>query len=225
MNLLQCRLRVEFANPMGVSSLAELIHKELTQQDLKVPKINETGFNIIFRDDKMFVHWNPKFADVYVERFDNHQVSLNKLNFVLEQVDKVHAIIKTANIRFFTCWMIATPKYTFVELEEKYRNTMIKQNNLFESVFDSSVIVETKIDNELVLHHQSGPMEPKQLMTSYLKFPYNEVPQSFLFLETCVRNSNLLEYSREAMLKFINLSFEHCNKHQELFSKIWEGLL
>lgn len=182
------------------------------------------GVNIKVAEKKMLVSWNPTGCRITMENISDRDHCLKMILSSLQRIDSVAPIGKLSVNRFFTHWILPTPKYDFVSLERKYREAMIVPSDITRGTYDSSIILDIKV-GKLTLHHQSGVMEPKQLHKSYLKYKLDNIPEVFLFLEASIQEDKVVQYADEEMKSFLASSMEICNSHSEVFNKFWEGLL
>jgi len=142
----------------------------------------------------------------------------------LEIINSAAPITKISSKQLVTNWIIPARKQTFSALEELYRRRMMAEGKFMHGTYDSSVVLDMKID-DCILHHQSGPMEPKQLCANYLEYEREDLPKVFLFLYASLRDAKVIEYSREEMQHYLEKAFDQCTAHSQAFSEIWEGYL
>lgn len=191
---------------------------------LAARQITTEGVNIRVDKDKMTVAWNPTGCRITMENISDRDHCLKMILSGLQTIDSAAPIGKLSSNRFFTHWILPTPKYDFVSLERKYRETMIVPSDITRDTYDSCIILDIKV-GKLTLHHQSGAMEPKQLNKVYLKYKLDNVPKVFLFLEASIQADKVVQYAGEEMQSFLTRSLEICTSHSEVFNKFWEGLL
>lgn len=120
--------------------------------------------------------------------------------------------------------MLPAPEHDFTTLEHLYREKSIIQYSYMNSIYDSSVLFDSKIGN-YILHHQSGPMEPDQLNTDFLEFERKGLPKTFIFLYTSILDGTRLQYNKEEMTRFIREAFNYCLTHSNKFRESWERYL
>jgi len=107
-------------------------------------------------------------------------------------------------------------------LNRKYSATMLAQNEFSSAAFDSSAVFDIQA-GDWTLHHQSGPMQPDQLHANYLRFPLDDPPPHFLFLEASIVDGNVVQYAERDTQTFLSKSLELCSAHMALFQQIWEA--
>ena len=94
----------------------------------------------------------------------------------------------------------------------------------WEGTFDSSVVVEAHIDDG-VLHHQSGPMGPKQLTEDWLMFEASDIPDVFVFLLASVESEEVVQYPDGSMRRRLTQWMEACKTHADKFGQMWENIV
>jgi len=220
----QFGLRLRFTEEIRRYSLSYEILTTLGGKISEPERISERGVRLLLNEDKVSVIWAPTHCEIRVENVSDKEHCIDRVISVLETINSVAPIEELRDSRFLTYWILPTPQYDFLSLERKYRDMMIVENDISNAAYDSSVILDISAD-KWTLHHQSGVMEPQQLMQEYLRFKRDDVPKTFLFLEASIFNKNVVKYSKEAIHTFMTKSLEYCVSHMEEFNRIWEGRL
>ena len=163
-------------------------------------------------------------CDIRSEDLKDAQASLKTILNTLSEINKIVAIDQLSTRRLITYWILPTPKYTLKELGDVYRQEMVTEHSHFDGSYDFSVLLDIERGGTR-LHHQSGPMERKQLLEEYLRYGLKDVPRSFLFLEAAVVDPKAVKYSFDEMSSFVLNSFSYCEAHSKEFERIWGGKL
>lgn len=192
----------------------------------KIPKTLPREPYVSIRREKLkaLVNWRYNGCRITLERTENRNECVNLAVQFLETIDSVVRIGNMQRVDVNTNWILPTPRHNFASLNELYMQTLMSQKKFMEGTFDSSVILDGRID-DLILSHQSGPMEPKQLVEEFLVFKREALPKLFIFLSIEISHRNVLEYSKVKMRSFLEECLSHCERHSEDFGKIWEGYL
>jgi len=223
----QFLLMIQFAEPKHTHPLSQRINEELSGKAYKPPPgaaIPRESMRLRITEEKALIQWNTTSCSITVEELSNQEYSIDLIGSFLDRIDEVARIDQMSMRRFGVYWILPTPNHDFSSLERVYRATMITQNEISDTAYDSSVILDIGAA-ERTLHHQSGPMAPEQLKHDYLRFKSDNVPKSFLFLETAIMDLNVVKYSNKDMVEFMRKSRNDCISHSRLFEKVWEGRL
>jgi hypothetical protein len=81
---------------------------------------------------------------------------------------------------------------------------------------------DSKISDDFRLHHQSGPMEPKQLLKEHLEFHRKDIPKVFIFLWISIYYMKMIEYSVEELQRILRELIRISVQHSSDISKVWE---
>lgn len=225
MRLIHLEIELDFAKEFRSYSISQQLYKALTGRwPDTVEEISEP--EVIFRSWKrrQLVSWCTDSCSVTMESVANPEECFDKMVALLETINRVAPIGGLYRRQLVTHWLLPTDNYSFKSLEQKYRETFITQQPIWKKVFDSSVIIDVKL-NDLILHHQSGAMHPRQLRDDYAIFKLENIPKAFLFLWASVHSDKVVKYSEQDIHRFLSKSFEHCENHSELFEEIWRGIL
>lgn len=173
---------------------------------------------------KTTVEWNTASCTIATEELSDQKQSIE---VILSFVEKINEVVPVREIRmrkFSTYWILPAQNYDFSSLERKYRETMLVPNDIANNASDSSAIFDINIGKWL-LHHQSGAMLPKQLTSQYIHFQQDNIPKSFLFLETSIIDNSMIKYSSTDTNDFMKKSLNFCISHSKMFENIWGGVL
>lgn len=182
----------------------------------------EPGATVRITDVPALIKWQYDKCAIAIERTADHDECISRMVRYLETVDGAARIGNIRGAHLISYWILPAPKHSFASLEELYRRTMIAQEGFMESTYDSSVILDMTSE-DCTLHHQSGAMEPKQLLKDYLEFEQEGLPEVFLFLYAGVRQRKVIQYSKREMRRFVEEAFGHCDRHSAEFGRMWEG--
>jgi len=155
----------------------------------------------------------------------DHRQTITRTLSILENINDATPIskIKLQRLRIF--WIRPVRNYEFKPLKRKYRQCFIKEKEIFDNCFDSSVVLEMS-RGRLNLHHQSGIMDISQLQKDYRVFKMKAVTSKvFIFLSTTISSTDVVEYSRKSFEEFLLNSFEICQTHSDGFEKIMEEVI
>jgi hypothetical protein len=229
MKPVQFGLWLRFAKPIYIRTLSYQIFKTLSGESPKQEPepVMERGVRLRLDKDKMTVSWMPTYCQITSEEIpdiSNKKQYIDRIISVLETINGIAKIEKLRSKRLLTYWILLTPQYDFVSLERKYREMMITKNDISNTAYDSTAIFDIRRD-KWILHHQSGPMEPQQLQQDYLSFKLDNLPKTFIFLETSLLDNTMIEYSRGEVYSFMERALELCISHMEEFNRICEGCL
>jgi len=224
MQPVQFGLWLQFVEEIRGHSLSYQLLTTLGGKSTEPERIPERGVRFLLDQDKVSIIWMPTYCFITSENISDKNQHIDRIVSVLEIINKVATIEKLRTRRFHTYWILPTPQYDFVSLERKYRETMIKQNEVTNAAYDSSTFFDIRVD-KWSLHHQSGAMEPQQLQRRYLRFKLDNVPKTFIFLEATILDENVIQYSKGEMHGFMESSLEYCVSHMEKFNQIWEKCL
>lgn len=232
MKPVQFCLRLQFAEAVRMYPLSYQIFSRLTGKPLepKPEPIIEHDARLRVEKDKMTVVWIPTSCRITLEELSDIPDASDKKHYIdriistLETINEVAKMGKLSYKRLLTYWILPTPQYDFVSLERKYREIMIAKNDISDTAYDSSTILDFRRD-KWDLHHQSGAMEPQQLHGEYLAFKLDNVSKTFIFLEASLTDNNVLQYSREEAHSFMEGALEICISHMEEFKRIWKECL
>jgi hypothetical protein len=182
----------------------------------------EPGARVTYPKDKAAVRWNYDNCQIILEKrqdYSKHQEVL--MNF-LQQIDSAAPIANMKSRALRTNWLLPIPDLPYASLNALYQQKLIVPHDFTSNAYDSSVILDISI-GDYVLHHQSGPMQPKQLLADFLEFEANDLPQVFVFLDVEVTQNKVVDYTKKNMQQFLEDAFTHSDAHQSQFSRIWEG--
>jgi len=223
--LVQAGVLCDFAEEKRRYSLSDEVYKALAAEPREQRRpVPEHSVMLRFTEDKLTVIWTPALCRVILEKVSSFDDCIATILDLLQTINETAPIRELRHRRAFTHWILPTPKYDFTSLEKKYRKTMIADTVITNLAFDSSVIIDSAV-NDWMLHHQSGAMTDKQLLDEHLRFKLGDLPKVFLFLEASIEDKKVVQYSGEEMRNYLTKSFELCQSHSDVFEKIWEGVI
>jgi hypothetical protein len=193
--------------------------------DAKSPKPpHEPGVTLRNEQIKRAFKWDYNSCGILYEDVINYNDCLAQFVKLLDEVNNIVPIGKISTQVLRTFWVIPV-KYDFAALETKHRNMFIKDNVLFNNIFDSTFVIESKIDSA-DFHHQSGAMTLNQLQSQYRVFKQKEAfPNIFLFMAATLTSRESIEYSNQSMGEYIQRAFQICKSHSDNFQRTMEGVL
>jgi hypothetical protein len=184
--------------------------------------------HIVKRDEKakFALSWRYSHCSMVQESKEDSQECIDLFISFLEKINAAVPIGKLSRTMLRVDLVFPSTNTTqFKYLELCYRKTFIKDNGLFENIYDSSVVWDMDF-GQWKLHHQSGAMEVKQLQKDFREFKIKENhPTLFLFLLIQVTNNNVIEYYKESFKELISSGLQACESHANNFGKIVEGIL
>ncbi len=226
MRLVQLGIRLDFAEERRIYTVGQKVVEAITGEVPVEPKPPHTQ-GVKFRSSKrkLAIVWNPLWCVIASEDVSNLDTCIETILTTLEQISSAASIYKLSERRVITYWILPAPSYDFPSLEQKYREIMIAQNEISSLASDSSTVFDINM-GKWTLHHQSGTMEPQQLLGgNYLQFKADDIPKAFLFLEASIMEKKVLEYSNKDTRNYLVKSLDYCKSHTDAFNRIWEGIL
>ncbi len=224
MRPLSIELRFDFAEKFREYSLSQKVRGAITGKAPEESK-QQVEEEVLVRSlkRKLAVRWNGQSLGVVLEEIRNID---NFIEITIPLLNKINEVAPINNLtrRTVVEWLLPTPKYDFAALEKKYREIMIGRQFVQNGTFDSSVVLDIKVNN-WTLHHQSGAMGLKQLLDHYLVFKQEDLPKVFLFLIVGITDEKVIQYSSEEMHDFLTKAFKLCKSHSDAFEQMWEAIL
>ena len=223
MNIRVVELKIEFAEETRLRThatmVAEVLGSEIPGEEIEPVLMRE-------ENSKFAVRWVYERCAIRKEDVDDIGGCIDIFISTIESINKVAPVGKLSSTILRVDWVYPNKsKSDFGELETKYRQSLVKSNELFQNICDSSVIIDMKYGN-LMLHHQSGIMGAPQLQEDWRAFRIERGhPSLFVFLTTVVTDKELKQYSSGNMGGFINDSFKLMKSHAEHFGKFMEEIL
>jgi hypothetical protein len=223
MNLVQFGINIHFDEKTQIHTPARKVFVAL---GAKVGKARPTEPGTRVKNEGLGteVYWNYEYCQVKIEQRENSSECIDLAVKYLKTVDSVARIGNLRETELVTEWIIPTPKHNFTSLNELYMRTMISQREFMQGTYDSGVILDAKI-GDFILHHQSGPMKPEQLLNQFLVFKRVNLPKLFLFLYTSIKSTKVIQYSEKEMHDFLADAMHKCELHSKSFNEVWEGCL
>jgi hypothetical protein len=223
MELVYFKVEIKFAEQNQLYTPAHRVFSALGGKDT-APKPSEPGTQMRIKDLRGLINWDYAGCKISIEEIESRDACIDVIMKLLEIINSAVPITKISSRELVTNWIIPARKQTFSALEKLYRQRMMTERKFMQGTYDSSVVLDIKID-DYILHHQSGPMEPKQLHTYYLEYERKDLPKVFLFLYTSLSDTKMVEYSREEMQHYLEKAFDQCKAHSQVFNETWEGYL
>jgi hypothetical protein len=224
LRLIHIEIELDFAEEFSSYSISQQLHKALTGKTSAAEELIEPGVEFRSPKKRQLVNWDTGSCRVVMESVTNSDECVRQMVALLQTINKVAPIGKLSRRELITHWILPAEGYRFKSLEQKYRETFVTHQPAWKNVFDSSVIIDMRI-NDLILHHQSGAMKTKQLRQEFAEFKLESVPKVFLFLSAAIESDKVVEYSAEDINRFLATSLEHCKHHSELFADTWRKIL
>ena len=223
MELVRSELRLEFDQSTQLLTPARKVFDALA----KAPpqgQFREPGVRIKDSKDKKLIRWRYEHLAIVLEQTNHRASHLPEFVKNVEIVNSVAPIGKIKEILLITNWILPMPQYDFDQLNQWYLKKMTSPEMIIPniSIYDSSVILDSKIGDDFKLHHQSGPMEPKQLLKDHLDFNRKDIPKVFLFLLIGTYYMKVLEYSNEELQRILKELVRISEQHSLDISKVWE---
>lgn len=223
MELVSFELDIQFTETGQIDTPAYRLFKAVSSEP-KPKKLEEPGVRITDKKKSTIIGWEYDSCYIKIENQVNSDKCIKLLFQYLDIINSIAPITEIESRNLTTHWMIATPNYDFISLEQLYRGKSIQQYSFVNGVYDSSVIFDIKIGN-YSLHHQSGAMESNQLNTDYLEYERKDLPKTFIFLDASILDETILQYNREGMESFTREAFNYCLAHSKEFGELWERYL
>lgn len=223
MQLVQFNVKFEFDELTQLYTPARKVFNAFGGKTPKRPP-REPGTSIRDEQSKLLVRWDYKGCRIALERTEKRDEVMNLIMRLLQVIDSAVPIGRIRKTYVTTSWILPAPHHDYTSLNKLYMRTIISQKDFMQYTYDSSVMFDSRID-EFAFHHQSGPMEPKQLLEDYLLFKRDKLPKVFIFLLTRLTNNKVIEYTKKEMRDFLEGALSHCERHSEQFDKLWEDSL
>lgn len=218
-------LILDFAKSAQPHTPARAVFEALGGQVREEKRPREPVATIRNAKEKMAVRWDYESFNIVKEDVDDVPKCVSTLIKTIETVNKVVPIGKVSRKTFRVYWILPASKYDFRNLEMKYRQTFIKDNELFSNCIDSTIVIDMEYD-KWKLSHQSGAMGLAQLQGQYRVFSIREGHAGlFIFLATTVIDEQLDGYAKTTMENFLNKSYNICRSHSNKFEIIMKGVL
>ena len=196
MQLIHLEIELDNVEEFSSYSISQQLYKELTgRTPYVVEEATEPGVIIRSRKKKLWINWETDSCRVAIESIANPERCFEEMTAIIDTINKIAPIGELSKRHLITYWLLPVENYSFFALERKYRDVFLKQQPIWNDVFDSSVIIDTKI-NKLVLHHQSGAMGLKQLRKDYSVFKLENIPKVFLFLWAGIYSDKVIKYAK-----------------------------
>ncbi len=224
MRLIHLALTLNFEKEFISESISQRLHKALTGKTSLCEELEEPGVEFRSLKKRQQVNWDSTSCRIVMESVADYSECITKMAAILETINQIAPIGRLSRKEFVTYWIIPANDYSFRLLEKKYRDTFIAPQRIWDNGYDSSVIVDMKI-NGMVLHHQSGAMERTQLRREYAAFKLDDVPPVFVFLLATVESFKMIEYSYNDISCFLNMAVDNCKIHSELFEETIKAIL
>ncbi|MFC1902417.1 hypothetical protein ACFLX3_05795 [Chloroflexota bacterium] len=225
-NLIRFETRLDFTEETVPSSPAGCVYLALTGK--KHPpegKPDEPGVRVRNDKDKLSVLWRYNYCSVLLEDEKEKNRCIDRTIGILERIDNSAKMGKLKSFSLTTHWILPVKGMDFKELELKYRDSFIKESEIFYKCVDSSVILDIK-QGSSILHHQSGAMQLEQLVKDYRVFNFTGYEEKlFIFLLVSMSKTGVIEYTKEEMKKFLSSALKNIHAHAEIFGRIMEGKL
>ncbi|MBL7209986.1 MAG: hypothetical protein ISS52_07800 [Dehalococcoidia bacterium] len=221
MQLVGLEATIKFDEATQVRTPARNIFSALGGKTPKT-KLREPGVTIKNEKEKFLISWHYEECRIVLEETKTHKECLDLVVNIIQTIDSVAPVGTMQEVRLETRWLLPAPSHDFNSLNELYMRMMVSPKEFMKDAYDSSVIIDSETD-DFVLHHQSGPMEPSQLLEDFLEFKRDKLPGVFIFLSVGLTHTKVLEYSREKLQTLFADGLHRCEQHAEDFHKIWEG--
>lgn len=227
MKPIQFVLLLRFAEQKRTNPLSSQVLETLggkIPEKRQSPDVPMEGMELKVNAKKATINWDTNSCLVRIEELSNEERTIETVLSFVDRINKIAPIEKIAMREFTVNWILPAPKHDFASLEKFYRANMIAKNEISDLAYDSSTVIDIKVD-KYSIHLQSGAMEIQQLMQQYLRFKTEDIAKTFIFLETSVKEKNMIQYSMRDTSKFIKYSLECAISYSKLFENIWKGSL
>jgi hypothetical protein len=222
MKLVHVELRIEFDETTMQRTPANKVFRAFGGGAKAKGAPREAGAKISIDNIKTVIRWNYDSCQIVIEKqqdYSKHQALLMEF---LQQIDSAVPIGNIRSRTLRTEWVLPIPDVDYASLNASYQQKLIVPHDFTSNASDSSIVVDIRIGDS-VLHHQSGPMQPKQILAEFLEFERNDLPELFVFLDVGVIQTKVVDYSKKEMQEFLKDAFMHCEAHQGQFGRIWEA--
>lgn len=222
MDLIQLRIRIDFDEKN--THIHTPARKVFTAFGARVPAQHpiEPGTQIKINDLKAQINWNYERCLITLERTEKIDNGIDSMVSFLSTIDSVVPIVKIKSFELGCKWIYPAPKHSFASLNELYMQRVLSRADYLQGTYDTGIILDIKID-DWVVHHESGPMEPKQLLEQFLRFKRDNLPKAFIFLRVDGTYRNVIQYSEENIRNLIEKGLGYCKQNSKSFNELWRG--
>lgn len=224
MSLVQFSIELQFDKTTQVRTPAYKVFNAFAMGEAPKIKPMEPGALLKNEDHKFEIDWRYQSCKITLEKTEKRDVYVDLL---LDLLETINSAVPIGNIRKTitgTKWIFPAPQYNYASLNDLYIRTVLSKHEFLQGTSDAGIILDGRIDN-LDTHHESGPMEPKQLLERFLVFKHENLPKLFIFLYTTISYTKVLKYSVGEMREFLQSAINRCESCGDNFGRIWEDNL
>jgi len=110
----------------------------------------------------------------------------------------------------------------FHELLILIKNRFLRANKLSDASTDVGIIFD-QAEDDIVKHWQMGPMAKEQLLSMFLNWPKDDLPDNFVFLSLKYEQKKAFTFEREYLKRFLEAANEwEVNQAQWMFGYLRE---
>jgi len=226
MDLITFRTRIEFGKQSVLKTPAGSVFRVLTgEESPEDGRPEEPGVRLNDEKNKMLILWEYEFCSVLFEDRKEGRDCLKRAVDILTKINKVAGIGDLASVELATHWILPVKGYEFKELELKYREAFLKNNELLGNCIDSSAVLTLACDSG-IMYHQSGAMSIEQLNKDFRIFHFDgKGNKLFIFLMARMVSESVVQFSASQVEESLDWSFGQLEKHASDFSRIMEATL
>lgn len=98
------------------------------------------------------------------------------------------------------------------------KNRFLRASELADASTDVGIVFD-QVEGDIVKHYQFGPMAKEQLLSVFLNWPKDDLPDNFVFLSLKYEQNKAFAFEREYLKRFLEAANEwEVNQAQWLFS-------
>lgn len=142
----------------------------------------------------------------------------------LEKVAKVNDVSKLPEVSQVWHEAIFIEPYAlpFHEILILIKNRFLKESELVDVSTDVGLVLD-QVEGDVTKHFQVGPMAREQLISMFLKWPKDDLPDNFVFVSVKYQQDKAFVFEREYLKKFLEEASEWESKQAKLvFSHLRE---
>lgn len=226
MDLITFRTHIEFGKQSVLKTPAGSVFRVLTGEEYpEDDRPEEPGVRLNDEKNKILILWEYEFCSVLFEDNKEGRDCIKRTVDILNKINKVAGIGDLASVELATHWILPVKGYEFKELELKYREAFLKNNELMGNCIDCSAVLTLACDSG-TMYHQSGAMGIEQLSKDFRIFNFDSKENKlFFFLMTRMVSENVVQFSTSQMEESLSWSFGQLEKHASDFGRIMEATL
>lgn len=188
MRSVKSTLIIEYSQLPEIFSFREKIIHSLTKKKPTEKLPVSDGIKVVAKNQKAHFIVDSRGVFITIEALTDQEIP----NFFLSSLDKIKNVLKIdrADHMLYRRLYISESQKDFEGLLEVFKNKLLRRNEIINDASDVGLPLDFKI-NGYSAHTKCGPMKKSQLISQFLKFEHDDIPDFFLFGLVHVSISNL----------------------------------